>query len=239
MTTTWYFGVDWRRKGVICWDAQPGDALNLFPQPLRYTATDWRTDVVNSVQRVALNNPYGIFALRVATGTGTNGLILGQDNALVANDIPVNASTTYSVGVYLRGESSYSGVNCLLRIKAQNGTTLVTSSAFMLTADWQQQSVTFTTAASTTHLVIEIVKQGSAANVEFSATGFMLVVGSTVPGYNAGHAVDLYDTVTARVMQAEWFLGMKQPYQLDADNSRLNLSIGEFFGVSLVLPQLW
>jgi hypothetical protein len=31
MTTTFNIGVDWNRKGLICWDARPGDALMVVP----------------------------------------------------------------------------------------------------------------------------------------------------------------------------------------------------------------
>jgi len=43
MTTQWKIGIDWTRKGGICWDAVPGDALNILPQPIRYTTLDWRS----------------------------------------------------------------------------------------------------------------------------------------------------------------------------------------------------
>jgi len=34
MTTEIRFGTDWRRKGIICWDARPTDAPNLLLQSL-------------------------------------------------------------------------------------------------------------------------------------------------------------------------------------------------------------
>jgi len=33
MATQFNIGVDWRRKGVICWEAQAEDALNILSQP--------------------------------------------------------------------------------------------------------------------------------------------------------------------------------------------------------------
>jgi hypothetical protein len=38
-----------------------------------------------------------------------------------------------------------------------------------------------------------------------------------------GNYTDIYDDVTNRVMSANWFLGMRQPYQEIADNSTLTL----------------
>jgi hypothetical protein len=226
MTTTWRIGIDWNRNGVICWDALPGDPLNIFPQPLRYTQLDWRTDVATNVARVAAKSDYGIYALETITDTGVNnGLIMGQDNALAVNDIPVDVSTAYSLSARVRGISGYGGVNFRVRVKDQAGNTLVTSSAFTLTADWQMQSVTFATGGSATHILVEIVKDNNAANVTFQTTGFMLVIGSTMPGYNTGHAISRYDNITSSVMDAEWFLGIRTPYQLDANDSMLQLRL--------------
>jgi len=234
MTTTWRLGIDWNRNGVICWDAQPGDALNLFPQPLRYMQLDWRTDVATSVARVMQESEYGLYALQVTTGTGTtNGLIVGQTNAGVAAarpadavlNIQVTASTAYRFSVRVRGLSTYSGVNFRLRVKDQAGTTLVTSSAFVLTADWQVQAVAFTTGVSATYLVVEIVKDTDATDVTFQATGFMLVQSTTLPAYNAGQATSRYDNITAHVMNLDWFVGIHKTYQLDADDSRMTIVV--------------
>ena len=38
-----------------------------------------------------------------------------------------------------------------------------------------------------------------------------------------GNYSDTYDDVTARVISANWFLGMRKPYQNMADNSMLTL----------------
>lgn len=37
MTTQFDVAIDWRRKGVLCWDARPSDALNLLPSPITYS----------------------------------------------------------------------------------------------------------------------------------------------------------------------------------------------------------
>ena len=53
MTTEFRIGVDWTRKGIICWNAWPGDALNLLPRPLTYTTVDWCTTNVTSADNWA------------------------------------------------------------------------------------------------------------------------------------------------------------------------------------------
>lgn len=43
-----------------------------------------------------------------------------------------------------------------------------------------------------------------------------------------GNYTDSYDDVTNRVISANWFLGMRKPYQTDADDSRLELVLNNF-----------
>jgi hypothetical protein len=222
MPTTFSFGIDWQRKGLICWDARPGDALNVLPRPMTYSALDFRTSgVVTSTALARLATPYGIWAFTTQTGTGANnGFTLGQSNALAVNTIPAAASAPYGVDVWVRGQTGFAGVPFILRVRNQAGTTLFSSSAFNLTADWQRVAATGTTVAGTTHLIIEVIKNGSAADVTFQTAG------STVPtGYNAGHASNLFDNVTERVKEANWFLGMRQPWQDKADSAILDITL--------------
>ncbi|MGB7337880.1 MAG: hypothetical protein WBC91_03230 [Phototrophicaceae bacterium] len=79
MTTNWKIGIDWRRKGVICWEAQAGDALNILPQAIRYTTLDWRTNSADSITRQVEKTDYGTLLFAVQSGTGVNnGFVLGQ-----------------------------------------------------------------------------------------------------------------------------------------------------------------
>lgn len=228
MTTTFRIGVDWTRKGVICWDAQPGDALNLLPKPLTYTTVDWRTTNVTSALRSKVASPYGFHAFAVQTGTGVYaGLVLGEeDTTLDVDTIPVDASSAYSAVVWLRGISGYSGVSFKFIMKDQSGASVATSSAFTLTSSWQQVSVSGTTGASATHVMLQVVKDNDATDVNFQAAGFMLVAGSTVPtGYNAGETADLYDNITDYVTLADWVLGMFKPYQEVANKTVCKLTL--------------
>lgn len=118
MATQFKVGIDWDRKGMICWDAQTGDALNIFPEPLRYIHLDWRTSLADSVALIMEKTLYGVRLFNVCTGTGANnGLVLGQDNSSVVDDIAVSASTTYSVSVRVKGISDYAGVPFRLKVR--------------------------------------------------------------------------------------------------------------------------
>ena len=121
MTTQFNFGIDWRRKGIICWDAVPGDALNVLPKPLTYSTVDFRTDNVTAALLEQVDSPVGFWAFTVQTGAGANdGLILGQeDSTLDVDTLPVDASSDYGAAVWVRGQSSYAGVPFVLRVKDQ------------------------------------------------------------------------------------------------------------------------
>lgn len=229
MPTQFSIAIDWRRKGFMCWDARPTDKINLLPSPMAYTSLDFRqSGVVTSASVINLSTAYGFRAFEVVTGTGVNnGLVIGQqDGTLAVDDIAVNASSPYTVVMWVRGTVGFSGVPFIVRVKDQTGAIRFSSSPITLTGDWQKVTASGSTAVASTHLAIEYVKNNHAANVTFQAAGVMLVEGGTVPaGYNAGSAADLHDNMTAWVQDAEWFLGMHTPYQDDADDSMLLLRV--------------
>lgn len=227
MPNQFSIGVDWRRKGVICWEALQGDALNILPQPLRYSTLVWRSNTASSISRQVESTDYGTLLFAVQTGTGSNnGFVLGQSDVPAVNTIPVSPSSSYSVSARVKGISSYIGVPLILRVKDQTGATLATSSPLTLGNAWQKLSVSFSTGGSSSHIYIEVIKDNDATNTLFYVTGFMLVAGSLMPaGYNAGSTVDLYDNISKLVMQADWFLGFQQPYQDMPHNSTLRLTV--------------
>jgi hypothetical protein len=229
MATKFEFGIDWRRKGFVCWDARPGNALNLLPRPLTYTTTDYRPSGAGAtVSNVYLNTPYGFRAFSAQTGTGLNsGFEFGrEDGTLLVDDIDVEPSAPYSVAVWIRGLTGYPGVTFLLRVRDQANTALFTLTSITLTNSWQKFTVSGSTGAGSDKIYFQLFKNNHAADVVFEAAGFMLVSGSTMPaGYNGGNIADLYDNVTDQVMDAEWFLGIHAPYQDDADDSILRLKL--------------
>lgn len=227
MNTEFKVGIDWDRKGMICWDAEVGDALNLFPESLRYIHIDWRSDLASSITLKNIKTLYGVRLFEVRSGTGNNnGLILGQDTIPTADDINVSASSSYSLSVRVRGISDFSNVPFRLRVKDQANTLLGESSAFNLSADWSQVSVNFSTSASSTHIYVEVVKDNDPTDVLFQATGWMLVAGSTMPlGFNTDRTHDLLDNITSFVMQADWELGFAEAYRDISKRARLTLHL--------------
>jgi len=230
MTTQFKIGVDWRRKGVICWESQPEDALNILPQPIRYTTLDWRTNTADDIDRQSVDTDYGINLFAVQTGSGTsNGFVMGESDSLDVDSIPVDASTTYSLSIRVKEISTHAEVPFILRVKDETGTILATSSDFIFDDEnprWEQVPITFTTGASATHIYFEFIKNNDATDVSFQLTGIMLVEGSNMPsGYNAGDTADLYDNVTDVVKDADWTLGFRQPYQDVGHRMTLSLTL--------------
>ncbi|MDZ4768122.1 MAG: hypothetical protein SGJ24_03265 [Chloroflexota bacterium] len=232
MPTQFSIAIDWRRKGFMCWDARPTDRINLLPYPMGYTSLDFRkTGVVTSASLINLNTPYGFRAFQVETGTGVNnGLVLGQqDGTLSVNDIIVFnqfGSGPYTVVMWVRGVTGFSGVPFIVRAKDETGTLLFSSSPVTLTESWQKVTASGTIVGASPYIMIECVKNTHAANVTFQAAGIMLVPGSAIPpGCNAGDPADVYDNITPYVEEAEWFLGMHTPCQDDADDSILQLRL--------------
>jgi len=227
MSTEFKVGIDWNRKGMICWDAQAGDALNLFPEPLRYLHLDWRSDLASSITLKDVKSLSGVRVFEVQSGTANNnGLVLGQDTTPTTDDISVNASSEYSLSVRVKGISSYSSVPFRLRVKDQANTLLSESAVFNLGADWSQESISFTTGAASTHIYIEMVKDNDATDVLFQVTGWMLVAGSSMPfGYNTGSTYDLLDNITPFVMKADWSLGFEAAYRDICQRARLTLKL--------------
>jgi hypothetical protein len=78
VTTSFRIGIDWNRDGFICWEAQPGDALNLIPSPLLFGSLEYSASGTSpslSVQNETTN--YGSRRFNLVTGTD-GGIRFGQ-----------------------------------------------------------------------------------------------------------------------------------------------------------------
>ncbi len=230
MTTEIRFGMDWRRKGMICWDARPTDAPNLLPTPMTYMGVNLTAIGTGAtITRNETATDYGKLHYAVQTGTDVNAgfKVQGQeDDANAYSDtIAVSASSNYGVAIWLKGISGYTGIPFVVNIKDQTDTILFSSSSFNLTDDWVQVTASGSTGVSSDYIRIEVVKNNDATDVQFQATGFMQVAGTTIPtAYNAGSA-DRYDNLTAYVKESDLVLGMRQAYQDVASKATCDVTI--------------
>ncbi|MDX1991776.1 MAG: hypothetical protein SF029_05280 [bacterium] len=234
MSTSFNIGIDWRRKGLICWEARPGDALNRIPRPLQVDQFyRWVWDQTGSGGTSAvINERYetGVRLLRLSAPNAGAKLVLlvgEKDTANGEVQFPVTLQAAHRASVWVRGNSGYGSNLLYVEIRSDNTRNLLGQSTIALNGNWQRVDVAFTagSAADDNRVFFEIFLPAHNANTSVDFTGFMIVEGTTAPGYNAGSTADLYDNVTAWTTDAEWFLGIHRPYQDDADDSMLRLRL--------------
>lgn len=201
--------VDWDNDAFICDQAALTDAANLMPTPVLWNGLTFTNKGVARHEIHADTTDYGLHSLRVECSLATtDGIIIGQ-NAAPSTEIPVSASTQYTVTFWAKGVSNYASVLMTLDVQDQDGNVIQTQGT-TLSAAWTQKTITFTTGAGDSAIRIRLYKTGSTNRTEFDLTGFMLVAGSSAPiVFNAG-APSLYDNITAYVQTAEWGSGRTQ-----------------------------
>lgn len=201
-------GVDWDGDGLICYNAVPGDALNLMPSPTTFHLLDSRpingglegAEIVR-IPSANFVDGIGTQALKLDIGTDVDeGVAIGEDTTPTADDIPVDISTEYTLSLYIRRASASDTLPVFVRVVNQAGATLATSGSTLLTQAWQKVSVTFTTGGSDTFIAIRIFKDNDATSDTCYVTGIMLVEGDETPEFNAGTTASLYENITLFTM---------------------------------------
>lgn len=230
-TASYQVGVDLDKDGFVCWDAQSGDALNLIPLPVSLAGV--ASTILNSatsVTKVFERTDYGLNLYRVVSGTGVNaGMRLGADGSGTVDDIPVSASTQYTVVAWVKGSAG--SIPMAAQLVDQTPATLV-GIGFNLSTSWQRITMTGTTGVSSTHVEIRIRKNNDATNVTFDCAGFMLVAGSSGPtAFNAGDSSNALDNLTDDVVgRLQWTNGMADTYEEFARPSRLMVELSNING---------
>lgn len=202
--------IDWDDDLFICQDAAPADALNRMHTGLSSDVhlVNLHWNFVNifgtSAATVSFQQEftdYGIRKLHCVTGTNlTAGAYFGWDNS-GARDFTISINTTYRAVFWIKGTVG-TGTGMTAQMTHATGST-----TFTLTAEWQMVTFTFSHGSNTTQ-AFQITKTSSATNCTWDATGFMIVEGSATPaGFNAGHATNGYDNITADVKSAVYSLG--------------------------------
>ena len=205
-------GLDKNGDGFICMDAQPGDALNQILEPLDLVQLTFEMTGSASGGMAYEQTDYGLQVFEITyTGTGIGAHNLGKNGATI-NTIPVSGSTTYALGVWVRGIADYTALPLTLRVFNQASTQLGSSSQGHDT-DWARQSMTFTTGGNDTHIYITIEKPAGHPSMQIDTTGYLLVEGTTLPdGFNTGAASDLDDFIISDVLAMDWSLGFARAF---------------------------
>lgn len=221
------FCVDWDDDLFVCAESLTTDTLNRMHTSLStdagYVNLHW-----NAINTSAINSStisfsqgataYGIRQFNCVTGTNTTaGAYFGRTGS--TNDFSVSNAHTYTYVFWIKATVG-SGTSITVTMENSTGST----STFTISTSWQKISHTFATTSTTT--AFKIVKNSSATNVTWQATGFMIVDSSTAPnGFNVGHATNIYDNITQDVKSAAYSLGKRNWLSTKIDEGVADLTL--------------
>ena len=193
-------GIDLNRDKFLCWGSRPGDPLNLIPEPINIELLGFTPNSPVLLERSIAG--IKVVMVDVTSGTG-DGFTINPDGTT----IPVSAGTVYSFRFLVRG---LNGVNMNLTLSDQAATSLA-GVGFVGSTDWQEVELLFTTDPGSTNLVVSVAKDGDATTGTLSVTGPMLVAGTSLPLFNTGTEVSLYEDISDYLETCDWQLGMSGP----------------------------
>lgn len=238
MTIDYRFGVDWDNDAFICWDATPGDPVNLVGHPVDLSANTLSVSGTGASisEQFITPEPWGHELIDWASGTSSNGYVqLGSFGDPLA--APVSANTRYTLVFWIRSESAtFDAVP--LRVELRRSAGFDGSIGFTgnftvpFASGWVQQVVNFTTDSSAgyTGLYFRIQKNTSTTNASYDIGGIMVLQdwwgnsNPPLPAFNAG-AVSLYDNITTYVKSARWNVGAREAYVAVADMNVLEIEL--------------
>ncbi len=197
--------VDWDNNRFFQQAMAATDPLNLIATPLTLVDINLFKHTTNSsYTHEAEITDYGINKQRVITSTDTTGGLDYGYNGTTVSTIPISASTTYTVTMWVKGITNFSGIGMTAEAFDQAGNS-AGSITFTLTGSWQKVNFTATFGVGDTATRIVIRKTNSAVNVTFDVAGVMITLGTTVPTvYNTGQAINRYEDISEDVISANW-----------------------------------
>src|SRR5690606_30475096 len=171
---------------------------------------------------VAEASPYDTHVIRT-TATNSGGGIntfFGYDGAGGPRSITVEPNTDYTLTIYAKGNSGYSGHQLSLVVLNQDDEDLG-GDATVLTGDWQALVAAFTTGANDTSIVILSRIESHDAGLSYDIAGFTLVDSHTTPAtFNAGDSTNFLDEITPYVISVNYHYGFAE---------QLDLNVGALF----------
>lgn len=224
---------DWDQDGFACFEAAPGDPLNLVLTPLLWT--DWARSASAggsiSVSQGGIDEDYGYSLIEWTSGTNVAAYVQcgGSLDSITST---LSNSSPYTLIFYVKStDSAWDAINMQVAVRNASNVLLQTSSAFVVTEaeGWKKIVVAFSTAASGSGMFFQFGKVSSATSVLMHVTGMMVVDGtytsSNAPGLNMGVASNLYDNLFPYAIEEEWNVGAFDAYADVADLNTLRLTL--------------
>lgn len=209
---------DLDRDGVFCPGVGSADPLNQLATPVWWAFDVAAYDGFGVAFERLLSTDYGMLAARFNGATGGYGLWIGagtEGSAPVIDQIAVEADTTYTFVLYTVGVQHYGGATFMLAAWDQDENQLGAETEVAVTEQWTRTTLTFTTAADTTHVAFTVLS-GTLTTAAIDVTGFMLVAGDTAPtAYNAGDSTNAYDDLTAYTIGVDFRYGFAEQPDLN------------------------
>lgn len=215
MTIQYQVGVDWDGDGVIRWNASLSDPVNLFGLAAARMGSGRLYTYSSVANAFSENTADG--ALKITLPTVGNTALVGTDGGTKSNTGKVPS------GVYrLRVDVSIAS-GTQWQFTLSNGARSVTDVWSVTAGGIFERSITLPL-ADTLYLKVEKTANGT-SDQWLILRRMMIVSGDTLPTeFNAG-AATLYENVTAWALEADWFLGFREPYQAVAETERLNVTL--------------
>ena len=220
------FGVDWRNKGYICWDARVGDELNRLQEYLTaYDYSQYGTDSLDTGYTITIEDvnltdfaytekTYPAFRAENTSGVAVdNGMVIFQNGSTYTLENPTD---DYILQAWVWGEdldnNGSAGFTYTVDALSQDGTVLLDSAVFTWDVgaanDWGKwQQISFDLSGASGNIILRIYDNQN-GRMLFYVTQIMLVPNSLImpSGFNTGVEADLYDYID-NALDASWSVG--------------------------------
>lgn len=230
-------GLDWEKKGVICWGATPSDPLNLVPNPI--DMDDWALageDWVRSVWADGRHTPLP-FKLDNTVDTSGGPVYRWLFGTASSGTLPVEPDTTYTVVVDATTNGTVVGAGIRevgIVYYYDDGVTYGANTEWAMLNIDGPSPITFTTFSDTGFVAIYLFfREYAADDTEVTVNSVMLLEGdysgsgggSPTPAYNTGSQESLYDEITDYVMRATGEIGYAERSSLMPNDGSVSLTL--------------
>lgn len=202
--------LDWDNDGFWHLDTDTTDALNLIPDPVllrgcnvyvqEYHPPSEYDDLLRAPRYE--ENDYGVMIDRVEQAAPyLRQIIFARERGFAGiAQIPVTPEVEHTASVYVKLLATGGTSDIFFQVTGEGDTDIHNDTYTLTVGAWVRVELAFTPAAGIENVWLGLwCNAGGAVDFDFDCTGWMVNVGDTAPTFNAGHATNAYDDVTARI----------------------------------------